>query len=446
MNPPEAESEMTDTASLDQANYPLRVRNFYLGRQPVLDRNQALFGYELLFRSSATPAAELASAANPAVPAAGTSGLSATAAVIAHAAQLGLARAIGDATCFLNVDAEVLASDIFAFLPRERTVLELVSSVEADDAVLTRMRELAGHGFRFALDGVDGDSARLQRLLPLSRFVKLDLRVTPMASLPALVGRLHAMDKIVVAEKVETREEYQACLDLGFDYFQGFYFARPAVLGGRKLSPSQAAVLDLMNLVMSDVDNTEIEKAIKRDVTLALNLLRLVNTPAVGARQRIDSVSQALIVLGRRQLQRWLQIMLYAEPSTHGHNQTPLLMLATTRGRLMELLAQRLRPGQRYLGDVAFTVGIMSLMDVLFGIPMRDIVEQIPVSDEIREALLGRAGFFGQLLELSESIEQVESEDKVLPVLDDLAISGDDMVELEMTAFQWSDSVVRYAI
>jgi EAL and modified HD-GYP domain-containing signal transduction protein len=446
MNPPEAESEMTDTASLDQANYPLRVRNFFLGRQPVLDRNQALFGYELLFRSSAAPAAELANPAEPAIPASGTSGLSATAAVIAHAAQLGLARAIGDATCFLNVDAEVLASDIFAFLPRERTVLELVSSVEADDAVLARMRELSGHGFRFALDGVDGDSARLQRLLPLSRFVKLDLRVTPMAGLPALVGRLHAMDKIVVAEKVETREEYQACLDLGFDYFQGFYFARPAVLGGRKLSPSQAAVLDLMNLVMSDVDNTEIEKAIKRDVTLALNLLRLVNTPAVGARQRIDSVSQALIVLGRRQLQRWLQIMLYAEPSTHGHNQTPLLMLATTRGRLMELLAQRLRPGQRYLGDVAFTVGIMSLMDVLFGIPMRDIVEQIPVSDEIRDALLGRAGFFGQLLELSESIEQVESEDKVLPVLDDLAISGDDMVELEMAAFQWSDSVVRYAI
>jgi EAL and modified HD-GYP domain-containing signal transduction protein len=425
---------MTDTASLDQANYPLRVRNFYLGRQPVLDRNQALYGYELLFRSSEAPAAV-------------ASGMSATAAVIAHAAQLGLARAIGDAACFLNVDAEVLSSDIFAFLPRERTILELVSSVEPDDAVLARMRELAGHGFRFALDGVDGDSARLQRLLPLSRFVKLDLRATPTAALPALVSRLHAMDKIVVAEKVETREEYQACLDLGFDYFQGYYFARPAVLGGRKLSPSQAAVLDLMNLVMSDVDNTDIEKAIKRDVTLALNLLRLVNTPAVGARQRIDSVSQALIVLGRRQLQRWLQIMLYAEPSTHGHNQSPLLMLATTRGRLMELLAQRLRPGQRYLGEVAFTVGIMSLMDVLFGIPMLDIVEQIPVSDEIREALLGRAGFFGQLLKLAECIEEADSaDDDVLPTLQDLAISGDDMVELEMAAFQWSDSVVRYAI
>jgi len=427
---------MTDTASLDHASLPLRVRDFYLGRQPVLDRNQALYGYELLFRSAGQD--EGASAGGT------TTGLSATAAVIAHAAQLGLARAIGDAACFLNVDRDVLFSDIFAFLPRERTVLEIVGTMDPGDAVLARMKELSGHGFRFALDGIGGDSARLQRLLPLAGFVKLDLRNSRRDALSGLVSRLQGLGKTVVAEKVETRDEYHACLDAGFDYFQGFYFARPAVLGGRKLSPSQATVLSLMNLVTSDVDNADIERAVKRDVTLALNLLRLVNTPAVGAPQRIDSVSQALIVLGRRQLQRWLQIMLYAEPGTRGHNQTPLLMLATTRGRLMELLAQRLRPGQRHLGDIAFTVGIMSLMDVLFGIPMADIVEQIPVSDEIRAALLKRQDFFGQLLKLAESIEQ--SDDEVLPSLQDLAISGDDMVELEMSAFQWSDSVVRYAI
>ncbi len=286
----------------------------------------------------------------------------------------------------------------------------------------------------------------MQTLLPLARFVKIDLRSTPQAALPGLVSRLHGMGKSVVADKVETRDEYQACLDLGVDYFQGYYFARPSVLGGRKLSPSQEAVLQLMKLVTSDVDNADIERAVKRDVTVAMNLLRLVNTPAVGARQRIDSVSQALLVLGRRQLQRWLQIMLYAEPATRGHNQTPLLMLATTRGRLMELLAQRLRPGQRYLGEVAFTVGIMSLMDVLFGIPMADIIEQIPVSDEIRKALTGREGFFGELLRLSESIEQADGEDFVLPALKELAISGDDMVELEMSAFQWTDTVIRYAI
>jgi EAL and modified HD-GYP domain-containing signal transduction protein len=444
---------MTEPPSLEHADHPLRVRDFYLGRQPVLDRNQALFGYELLFRSTPLGQANIAAAAAsgaPAAPGTPAPGLNATAAVIAHAAQLGLARAIGDATCFLNVDAAVLASDIYAFLPRERTVLEIAASVQPDAAVLARMQELAGHGFQFALDGIGSgaasDSERLQKLLPLARFVKLDLRTTGEPALAALVARLHGMHKTVVADKVETREEYQACLDLGVDYFQGFYFARPSVLGGRKLSPSQLAVLELMKLVTSDVDNVDIERAVKKDVTVAMNLLRLVNTPAVGARQRIDSVSQALIVLGRRQLQRWLQIMLYAEPGTRGHNQTPLLMLATTRGRLMELLAQRLRPGQRYLAEIAFTVGIMSLMDVLFGIPMADIVEQIPVSEEIGNALLRRGGFFGELLKLAECIEQPDGQDdSVLPTLRGLAISSDDMIELEMAAFQWSDSVVRYA-
>ncbi|ALK95712.1 diguanylate phosphodiesterase [Massilia sp. WF1] len=449
---------MTETPRQEQADHPLRVRDFYLGRQPVLDRNQSLFGYELLFRSAPLGQANIGQGTMVAGAPAATApspGLNATAAVIAHAAQLGLARAIGDAHCFLNVDTDVLGSDIFAFLPRERTVLELAASVAPDEAMLARLAELAGHGFQFALDGIgsstaaaDSDNAgRLQKLLPLARFVKLDLRTTAQPTLAALVARLHGMGKTVVADKVETREEYQACLELGIDYFQGYYFAHPSVLGGRKLSPSQLAVMNLMNLIISDVDNADIERAVKRDVTVAMNLLRLVNTPAVGARQRIDSVSQALLVLGRRQLQRWLQIMLYAEPGTRGHNQTPLLMLATTRGRLMELLAQRLRPGQRYLSEIAFTVGIMSLMDVLFGIPMADIVEQIPVSDEIRNALLRRGGFFGELLKLAECIEQPDQQDEgALPALRGLAISGDDMVELEMSAFQWSDSVVRYAI
>jgi len=266
---------MTDTPSQDHADHPLRVRDFYLGRQPVLDRNQALFGYELLFRSTPVGQANIGQAtpAGAAAP-----GLNATAAVIAHAAQLGLARAIGDAYCFLNVDADVLGSDIYAFLPRERTVLELAASVMPDEAVLARMAELAGHGFQFALDGIGsgsaGDTARLQKLLPLARFVKLDLRNTSQPALAALVARLHGMGKTVVADKVETRDEYQACLDLGVDYFQGYYFARPSVLGGRKLSPSQTAVLELMKLVTSDVDNADIERAVKRDVTVAMNLLR----------------------------------------------------------------------------------------------------------------------------------------------------------------------------
>ncbi|MBQ5950480.1 EAL and HDOD domain-containing protein [Massilia sp. ST3] len=430
---------MTDSASLDQASQPLRMRNFYLARQPVLDRNQALYGYELLFRGSAQGAAGID-------PSATGSGLSASASVIHHASQLGLPRAIGDATAFLNVDKEVLMSDMFAFLPRERTVLEIVRSVEPDDAVIRRMTELASHGFRFAAEA-SAHGASLARLLPVIDFVKMDLRELPVVTLLSLAPRLRTTGKRLVAEKVETHNEYRTCLDIGFDYFQGYYFAKPTVMTGRKLSPSQTTVLDLMNLVTSEADNTEIEKVVKREVTLGLNLLRLVNTPAVGATRRIESISQALILLGRRQLQRWLQILLYAEPGVRGHSQSPLLMLATTRARLMELLAQRLRPGQRNVADVAFTVGMMSLMDTLFCIPMQDIVEQIPVIDEVRHALLVRKGFFGELLRLAESIEQMDdANDAVMPALHELSLDGDDLAELEVSAFEWSDKVVRYAI
>ncbi len=411
------------------------VRDFYLGRQPILDRNQGLFGYEMLFRASSTGPANV------------DNELAATANVIAHAAHLGLDKVIGAAQGFLNVDAAVLQSDIFVFLPRDKVVLEIADTMPVSVTLLARIAELRTHGFRFALGDVASDSPDVRALLPVVDFIKLSLRGMPHSALVRLASTFRATGKKLLAEKVETREELEACLDLGFDYFQGYYFAKPAIMAGRRLSPSQLAVMELMTLITSDADNADIEKAVKRDVTLALNLLRLVNTPGLGTGYKIDSLSQALMVLGRRQLQRWLQIMLYAEPSRRGQNTTPLLMLATTRGRMLELLAKKLRPSQRNIADVAFTVGIMSLMDTLFGMSMEDIVQQIPVIDEVSAALLKRTGFFGELLNLAECLERLEEdEDLVAPSLRELALSSDELVELEMAAFEWSETVVRYAL
>ena len=428
---------MIHSSATENGSKHLHVRDFFLGRQPVLDRQQSLFGYEILFRNAEVGFASI------------NCDLSATATVIAHLAQLGLDRVIGDGQGFLNVDAVVLASDIFVFLPREKVILEIVETLAVTQEVLDRIGVLRAHGFRFALDDVRADSPHLQALLPLIDFIKMDLRDMPLSALMQLAPRFKQAGKKLVAEKVESAEQFQTCMDLGFDYFQGYYFAKPVIISGRKLSPSQLAILDMMQLVVSDADNSEIERAVKRDVSLALNLLRLVNTPAVGARHRIDSLSQAVTILGRRQLQRWLQIMLYAEPGQRGTSSSPLLMLATTRGRMLELLAQRVQPGQRGIADVAFTVGIMSLMDALFGIPMDEIVEQIPVADEVVAALLRREGFYGDLLRLAESLEQMESQqgqDQIMPALRQLAVSTDDLAEVEMAAFEWSDNVVRYAM
>jgi c-di-GMP phosphodiesterase len=416
---------------LDLSQIP-RMKEIFLARQPILDRQQNLFAHELLFRNANQGAAQI------------TSDLSATASVIAHAAQLGIDKTLGDTLGFLNVDAAVLMSDIVKFLPRERVVLEIVETMEVTPEVYARVAELVTKGYRFALDDVIADTDQVKQLLSLIEFIKIDLRDMPLSALLKLTPQFKLAGKKLLAEKVETQEEFQTCLDLGFDYFQGYHFARPQIISGKKLAPSKLSILQLMNLLTSDAENSEIEKAIKRDVALGLNLLRLVNTPAAGARQKIDSLSQALLLLGRRQLQRWLQITLYAEPNNKGHCMSPLLSLATTRGRLLELLVEKLHPGKRALADQAFTIGIMSLMDALFGLSMTEILNQVPVADEVSEALLNRSGYCGEILKLIEYLEQFkECANQVPQLLNKLELSTDDLVNIEMAAFQWSDSVTR---
>ncbi len=380
----------------DHQTPSLRAHDFFLARQPILDRKQELVAYELLFRNTLVNEAHI------------TSDLSATAAVIEHTSQLGMEKVIGDAQGFINVDAAVLMSDIFQFLPRDRVVLEIIETMTVTPQILDRIKQLVNDGFVFALDDVITDSEDVKKLLPWVETVKFDLRDMSPESLLKLTPQFKQMGKKLLAEKVETQEQFQTCLDLGFDYFQGYYFARPVILRGKKLSPSQMAIIHLMSLVQSDADDIQIENTIKRDVTLSFNLLRLANSSAMGIRKRVDSLAQALFILGRHQLQRWLQIMLFAEPSRQGASVTPLLTLATTRGRLLELMAQKLYPGQRMMADIAFTVGITSLMDSLFGLPMEEILGQIPVNDEVADALMHRKGTYGNMLKLAEYLERIE--------------------------------------
>jgi EAL and modified HD-GYP domain-containing signal transduction protein len=425
---------MTEIPIPDASIRSLRVREFFLARQPILDRNQELIAYELLFRNAKTGPANI------------RTDLSATAAVIAHASQLGMENVIGDALGFVNVDSAVLMSDIFHFLPRERIVLEIVETMKVTPEILTRIAELVGQGYRFALDDVITDTDDVQQLLPLIEIVKFDLRDMPVSALLKLTAQFKQYNKKLLAEKVETIEQFNLCLDLGFDYFQGYYFARPSILSGKKLSPSQMSIMQMMALVNSDAEDSKIEEAIKRDVSLSLNLLRLVNTPGIGAVRRVDSLSQALVVLGRNQLQRWLQIMLYAEPCKKGHSMTPLLTLATTRGKLLELMAETLRPGRRAIADTAFTVGIMSLMDTLFSLPMEDILEQIPLAAEVADALQYRTGFYGDMLKLAEYLERIEEAGPLLePTLQKLQLTNEQLLEMELAAYAWSDEVAHSA-
>lgn len=404
----------------------LPADEFFLARQPILGRDQHLVAFELLFR-----------AAGEHDDAQMTTGAAATAAVISHASQLGMEQVVGDQLAFVNADEDVLMSDFVRFLPPHKVILEILETVKPTEHLRARVAELKQLGFKFALDDVVACSADVQQLVDLVDVVKIDLQGIDPARLADVTAAFKGSNKKLLAEKVETLEEFHRCLELGFDYFQGYYFARPAILSGKTIAPSELVVLHLLDLINSKADDRAIETAVKRDALISLNLLRLVNSRAAGPGHRIESVSHALTGLGRAQLQRWLQILLYASPGGRVELNSPLLQMATTRGKLLELMTRRLWPIDADSADRAFTVGIMSLADALFAVPMADILDRVEVADEVRAALLHREGEFGTMLKVVEMLESAECGRAFAALIKKLGLTAKEVRDIELAAFDW---------
>lgn len=405
---------------------------FFMARRPVVDREQNLVAHELMF-------CEI----KPHPNSSGTSDEQPVgASVIADVCQHGMSRVIGDLFGILYIDADALMSDIFQFLPAQHVVLEIAEMPDPGPAILERLRTLTQAGFRFALV-VNDDTKDVHKLLPLVEGVRLDITGRSSSELNHFCRTFGGHQKKLLAEKVETQEQFQACFDAGFDFFQGYYFTSPQILDGKELHPSQLAIAELIALVASDAGESAIEDRIKGDVALGLSLLRLANTPAI-SKHPIDSLRQVLMALGRDELQRLLKILFYGEHGATRPGMAALLAQAAMRGRLMELIAHKLMPGNRSIADTGFTVGIMSLMDAVFSMPMEKILQQVPVVDDVRDALLRREGYFGQLLSLVEYTEwQKKTDTLLLPAMREMKLSCNDLYLLQLAAFEWSDHVTR---
>lgn len=328
----------------------------------------------------------------------------ATATVVTNAfAELGIEKALGPYRGYVNVDRNFLFSEAIEFLPSHAVTVELLESIEPDDLVVTRVAELREKGFCFALDDVTSLEGACEAILPHIDVVKVDVPSVGEEALDHIVGRCKSQGIQLLAEKIESPDQANYYCDRGFDLFQGYFFARPTIISGRKLGHSRLAILNLVALLMEDADTTRIEQAFKAEPGLTLNLLRLTNAAAKGMQTRIESISHAISVMGRRQLQRWLEILLYSNPS---EGSSPLLQIAATRARLMELLAQRIALGAKPLSDQAFMTGILSLTPALLGEPIEDILRHLPVAPAVADALTGeRKGTLGGLLDIAEASE-----------------------------------------
>ncbi|MCX8145879.1 MAG: excisionase family DNA-binding protein [Azovibrio sp.] len=361
--------------------------------QPVFDRDNRLFGYELLYRQSDIDVARIE---DP---------VAATSQVIRLAfGELGFLGAIGDALCFLNVDEEMLGEDVLFALDPCRVILELPSDTVPSERLLERCHALKRAGFRLLLENLRPGNIS-ERLLSIADYAKVDMRCSSEAM--AVANRIAAMQCSVklVAGRLESIEAHELARRFGYDFFQGFFFARPKITRGRQISAQKAVLLDLLRLLLaSDANNLEIEQRLKLEPALCLNLLRLVNSAAAGLSRRVGTIREVILVLGRQNLCRWIQILLYADDLGLIGGANPLMQQAAFRGRFLEYLVAVL-PGQAALKDRAFMVGLLSLTEALLGVPLDQVLARLNLVDVVEAALLRREGLLGELLFLVEALD-----------------------------------------
>ena len=407
----------------------MSVEKFFMGRQPILDLGQQIVGYELLFRS-----AESLLEANFS-----DSQVASASVILSALADFGLQEVLGRHKGFFNVTYQMLMSDVIELLPKDQVVIELLESILLDEEVVERCRVLKALGFTLALDD-HVYSKSLEELYPLVGIVKLDVQQIPADELACTVGKLRKWPLKLLAEKVESAEEYANCQALGFELFQGYYFARPVVLKQNKVDVAKITMLLLMKQMIAETELSEIEETFKQNPGLTYNLLRLVNSVGIGLRVPIKTLRHALMVLGLEQLKRWVTLALYASNDTNGV-QSPLLEMAAMRGKLMEQLVQSLpHPGGKDRAERAFMAGVLSLIDVLFEVSMAELVESLNLVDDVRAALLFRSGPLGDLLVLAEKLEQADFV-AVNEHLDCCGLASDQLLAAQLATIAWSDGL-----
>lgn len=399
----------------------------FVAHQPILDVNQNIVAYELLFRSGDHGSCSVSDE------------MEASATVIINTfSHFGVEKVLGQRRGFININTSLLMSDMIELLPRDQVVLELLETVTPSTEVIQRCQQLKTMGFKLALDDFVYDPG-FDPLCAMVDFIKLDLMAIDPAQLGSIVNRMKCWPVQLLAEKVESVEQFSLCRDLGFSLFQGYYFARPTTFCGKKSDPSKLVLLRLLSQILGDSENNEIEQTFKQQPSLSFNLLRLVNSVAMGLRSPVSSLRQALVVLGRSQLQRWIQLLIYTVNDSSNPS-SPLLQLAANRGRLIELLARTQRPGNSDYHDRAFMVGLLSLLDILLGMPMPEILDQISINAEVKVALLGNGGSLGQLLTLAERIERGNF-DAAESIMAEADISLAVLTVAQLDAFHWVDSL-----
>ncbi|MFZ5491292.1 MAG: EAL and HDOD domain-containing protein [Pseudomonadota bacterium] len=402
---------MTEPASV--------TRQVFLGRQPIFDRDRQVTAYELLYRHSGqTEAAQ-------------RDDRYATSVVMVDALMsIGLDRLVGSQRAFLNMDTASLVAELPLSLPPQRVVIEVLETVAPEPDVLAALRHLRERGYRIALDDVVYQPA-LDPLLELADIVKVDLPAVPADQLPGQVAELRRFGVQLLAEKVETRAQFERTQSLGFTLFQGYWLARPKTLSGSRGPAERGATLQLAaRLQDPTLETRELYDLVRHNAGLSHRLLRYINSATFYLTRRIDSLRQAVVLLGQRQIRQIASLLLLDDGDTPP---LELLRLTLVRARLCEQLAR----ARKLDPDTAFTVGLFSTADLLLDQPLAKVLADLPLSQAVTRAILLHEGGLGRLLEAVVAYENGRFDH---PAIADLA--GVDLTGLYLDAVDFTQGLI----
>ena len=392
--------------------------DIFIARQPIFDTSSQIFAYELLYRSGESNSATV------------IDGNAASSQVILNAfVDMEIEQITESRPAFLNLTLDFLLGKLPLPLPPKSLVIEILEDIVVTDEVVDAVRKLSAKGYTLALDdyGFSGDR---EALLEHVSIVKLELPAFEPECLRTEVEFLKKHNVKLLAEKVETHEEYELCRELGFDYFQGYYFSKPKVISGEAIKPNRLPMLRALAILQDpDCDINELETLIRNDVSMSYKILRIINSALYSFPRSIDSIKQAITVLGLKAIRDWMVIITLTDVDDKPRE---LVTLCLRRARMMQLLAEK----QQLNPDVGFTTGLFSSIDALMDQRMEDVLSQLPLADEVVSALLRQEGSLGALL---RSIILFERAD-----WDALACSEDKLDELQtsyLEALQWSQEL-----
>jgi len=392
------------------------LKKAFIGRQPIYDRDLQVYGYELLYRRSEVNSADI------------VDGEQATAQVIVNTfLEFGLDRLVGTCPAFINVSPQLLLESEALPFPKDQVGIELPEDILLDAQLIAAVQAASSEGYRIALDNFRYHE-RLLPLVKLADIVKIDVHVTDDITMSEYVRQLRPHKVKLVANRVETHEELASCMAIGFDYFQGYFLAKPKLIKQHGIAPSRLAVLRLLAALQDpDAGVKDIEKLVSQDLSLSYKLLRYINSATFALRRQVESIQRAVTYLGLEPMKQWVRLVAMSSVEDQPRE---LVITALNRAKMCEVLGKTAGHTDT---DRFFTVGLFSALDALMEIPLEAVLEQLPLADELTGALLRYEGELGQALMCTLAHEQGNWSDVAFAQMPAQAIN-----EAFVQAAEWS--------